>query len=36
MSYQNYFLPEGDDTTGTGGGPGLLDPDDKIWTSDSA
>jgi aquaglyceroporin related protein, other eukaryote len=36
MSYQNFSSPGGNDTTGTGSGPGLRDPDDKIQKSDSA
>jgi aquaglyceroporin related protein len=36
MSYQNFSSPRDDDTTGTGSGPGLRDPDDKIQKSDSA
>jgi len=36
MSYQNFSVPGGDDTTGTGSGPGLRDPDDQIQKLDSA
>lgn len=36
MSYQNFSSHGGDDTTGTGSGPGLRDPDDQIQRSDSA
>jgi aquaglyceroporin related protein, other eukaryote len=36
MSYENFSSPGNGDATGTGNGPSLRDPEDKIQKSDSA